>query len=100
MTGEVLNNGLASKLPVVPQRTNGNLPKVPTVYCGDARGDLEPSKYNIKEMNRTRTEQRDINNFSLHVYFMYVNQLEHKIKHDGTYLAEEGNGGITVPGTV
>lgn len=78
MTDEVLDNGLTSKLPVVPQRANGNLPKVPTVYCGDTRGDLKLSTYNIKEMNRARTEQRVVNNFSLHVYFMYVNQLEHK----------------------
>lgn len=51
MTDEVLDKGLISKLPVVPQRINGNLPKVPAVHCGDACGDLEPSTYNIKEMN-------------------------------------------------
>lgn len=100
MTDEVLDKRLTSKLPVVHQRTNGNLPKVPVVYCGDACGDLEPSKYNIKEMNRARTEQRNVNNFSLHAYFMYFNQLEHKKRHNGNYLAEEGNCGISVPGTV
>lgn len=37
-------------------------------------------------MNRARTEQRHVNNFSLHVYFMYVKELEHKKDMMGTTL--------------
>lgn len=32
----------------------------------------------FKETDRTRTEQSDVNHFSSYVYFMFVNQLEHK----------------------
>lgn len=78
MTDEVLDNGLMSKMPVVHQRTNGNLHKVPVVYYGEGCGDWEPSKYSIKEMDRARTEQSDVNHFSSYVYFRYFNQLEHK----------------------
>lgn len=78
VTDEFLGNGLMSKMPVVHQRTNGNLHKIPAVYYGEGCGHWEPSEYNVKETDRARTEQSDVNNFSSYVYFMYVNQLEHK----------------------
>lgn len=51
-------------------------------------------------MSRARTEQSDVNNFILHVYLMYANQLEHKKKAQRNCLAEEGNCGITVPARI
>lgn len=78
MTDELLDNALMSKMPVVHQRTNGNLHKVPALYYGEGCGDGGPSIYSIKETDRARTEQSDVNHFSSYVYFMYVNQLERK----------------------
>lgn len=57
MTDELLGNGLMSKMPVVHQRTNGNLHKVPAVYNEEGCGGREPAKYSIKETDRARTEQ-------------------------------------------
>lgn len=37
-------------------------------------------------MSRATTEQSDVNNFILHVYLMYANQLEHKKRQNGTVL--------------
>lgn len=37
-------------------------------------------------MSRARTEHSDVNNFILHVYLMYANQLEHKKRQNRTVL--------------
>jgi len=78
VTDELLDNGLMSKMPVVRQRPNGNLHKVSAVFCGEGCGDWELFKYSIRETDRARTDQSDVNIFSSYMYFKYVSPLEHK----------------------